>query len=79
MWCRLVKVMRVETRPFKRFSSLHVSAVLGLIEDVAESVNAMFRVLSGVLTDRAGKRKPFVLIGDGLSSITKPLFALNNA
>ena len=59
---------------------LHATAAdLGLIEGVAESVNDMFRVFSGVLTDRFGKRKPFVLIGYGLSSIAKPLFALTNS
>ena len=55
------------------------AAVLGLIEGVAEAVNYTFRVLAGVLTDRIGRRKPFVLIGYGLSSIAKPLFAVANS
>jgi MFS family permease len=66
--------------PYFIVKDLHATAaVLGLIEGVAESVNDMFRVFSGVLTDRFGKRKPFVLIGYGLSTIAKPLFALTNS
>jgi MFS family permease len=52
------------------------AAILGLIEGAAEAVNYFFRVVAGVLTDRIGRRKPLVLIGYGLSSIAKPLFAL---
>jgi MFS family permease len=66
--------------PYFIVLDLHATAaVLGLIEGVAESVNDMFRVFSGVLTDRFGKRKPFVLIGYGLSTIAKPIFALTNS
>ena len=55
------------------------AAILGLIEGVAEAVNYAFRVFAGVLTDRIGRRKSFVLIGYGLSSIAKPLFAVANS
>jgi MFS family permease len=55
------------------------AAILGLIEGVAEAVNYAFRVFAGVLTDRIGRRKPFVLIGYGLSSIAKPLFAVTSS
>jgi MFS family permease len=66
--------------PYFIVLDLHATAaVLGLIEGVAESVNDMFRVFSGVLTDRFGKRKPFVLIGYALSTIAKPIFALTNS
>ena len=51
-------------------------AVLGLIEGVAEAFNYAFRVFAGVVTDRFGRRKPLVLLGYGLSSIAKPLFAV---
>jgi len=51
-------------------------AVLGLIEGVAEAFNYAFRVFAGVVTDRIGRRKPLVLLGYGLSSIAKPLFAV---
>ena len=66
--------------PYFIVLDLHATAaVLGLIEGVAESVNDMFRVFSGVLTDRFGKRKPFVLFGYALSTIAKPIFALTNS
>jgi len=51
-------------------------AILGLIEGVAEAVNYGCRVLTGVLTDRIGKRKLLVLLGYSLSSVAKPLFAV---
>jgi Na+/melibiose symporter-like transporter len=51
------------------------AAVLGLIEGTAEAVNDFFRVLTGVITDRFAKRKPFVLLGYALSSFAKPLFS----
>lgn len=55
------------------------ASVLGLIEGVAEAVNYLFRVLAGVATDKIGRRKPLVLLGYGLSSIAKPLFAFANS
>ena len=51
-------------------------AILGLIEGVAEAVNYGCRVFTGVLTDKIGKRKVLIFLGYGLSSISKPLFAL---
>ena len=54
------------------------AAVLGLIEGVAEASNYIFRVFAGILTDRIGKRKPLILLGYGLSSFAKPLFAVSN-
>jgi MFS family permease len=52
------------------------AAILGLIEGAADAVNYIFRAIAGVLTDKIGRRKPLVLIGYGLSSVAKPLFAL---
>ena len=52
------------------------AGVLGLIEGAAEASNSLFRIFSGVLTDRMTKRKPLVLLGYGLSSFAKPLFAV---
>lgn len=51
-------------------------AILGIIEGVAEATNYLFRAFAGVLTDKIGKRKPLVLLGYGLSTIAKPLFAV---
>lgn len=54
-------------------------AILGLIEGGAEAVNNIFRVIAGVLTDKIGRRKPIVILGYGLSTIAKPLFAITNS
>jgi MFS family permease len=54
-------------------------AAVGLIEGVAESTASVLRVFSGWLSDRAGKRKPLILVGYGLSNLTKPLLALAGA
>jgi MFS family permease len=63
--------------PFFIVSQLGATAeLLGIIEGSAEAVNNIFRVFTGVLTDRIGRRKPLVALGYGLSSISKPLFAL---
>jgi sugar phosphate permease len=50
-------------------------AVLGGIEGSAELIGYTFRMVSGSLSDRLGKRKIFVLAGYGLSTISKPFFA----
>ncbi len=49
--------------------------VVGLIEGIAESTASILKVLSGWLSDRSGKRKPYVIYGYGLSTIAKPLLA----
>ena len=50
-------------------------ALLGLMEGAAEFLNYLFRVFSGIISDRLGRRKPLVLLGYGLSTFAKPLFA----
>jgi len=55
------------------------AAILGLIEGLAEAVNYAFRVVAGILTDRIGRKKPLVLIGYGLSTLAKPLFAVTTS
>ena len=49
--------------------------VVGLVEGAAESTASLLKVFSGYWSDKIKRRKPFVLGGYGLSSITKPLFA----
>ncbi len=51
-------------------------AGLGLIEGVAESTAAVMRLGSGWLSDRIGRRKPFMLFGYGLSAAAKAALAL---
>ena len=47
--------------------------ILGVIEGVAETTASMLKLLSGVLSDRIGKRKLLVLIGYSISSLIRPL------
>lgn len=50
--------------------------VVGLIEGTAEATASLLRIVGGRLSDRAGKRKPFVVAGYSLSAISKPVLAL---
>lgn len=51
-------------------------AFVGLIDGIAESTALIVKVFSGYLSDRMGRRKLFILLGYGLSAISKPLFPL---
>ena len=53
-------------------------AILGAIEGSAELTSYAFRMVSGSLSDKVGKRKIFVLIGYGISTVSKPFFAIIN-
>jgi MFS family permease len=46
-------------------------ASLGMIEGVAESTAAILRIVSGWLSDRVGRRKPFIAFGYGISVVAK--------
>jgi MFS family permease len=48
-------------------------AALGLIEGLAESAANILKIFSGWWSDRAGKRRPFVIGGYSLSAFSKPL------
>lgn len=48
---------------------------LGLIEGIAESTAAFAKVLSGYWTDRTTNRKPFIIVGYGISGLARPLIA----
>ncbi len=52
------------------------TTVVGVIEGVAEATAAIAKVFSGVLSDRIGRRKLLVVLGYGLSAVTKPIFPL---
>jgi hypothetical protein len=63
--------------PFFIVNNLGASrAILGTIEGSAELISYAFRMVSGSLSDKIGKRKIFVIIGYGLSTLSKPFFAL---
>ena len=49
---------------------------VGTVEGAAETTASLLKVISGYWSDKIKKRKPFVLLGYSLSSVTKPLFAL---
>ncbi|MGD0172968.1 MAG: MFS transporter [Anaerolineales bacterium] len=54
------------------------TAVVGLIEGVAESTASLTRLISGWLSDKLGKRKGLTVFGYSLSAVAKPLFLLAN-
>lgn len=49
---------------------------LGAIDGVAEATASFAKLLSGRLSDRSRRRKPWVLLGYGLAALSKPLFPL---
>jgi MFS family permease len=51
-------------------------AALGIIEGVAETTASLLKLFSGIWSDRRGRKKPFVLVGYGLSTIMRPLMGL---
>ena len=57
--------------------TLGVTALaVGFLEGIAESTACIVKIFSGVISDRIGRRKPLLLLGYGLSTLTKPLFPL---
>lgn len=48
--------------------------ILGAIEGSGEFVNYIFRIPSGYISDKIGKRKILIIIGYGISAISKPFF-----
>lgn len=49
------------------------TAIIGLIEGIADSTATLLKIFSGWISDRLGKRKFLVTIGYSISAITKPL------
>ena len=52
---------------------------VGIVEGVGEATAAIVKVFSGYVSDRFGRRKPLILLGYGLGTLSKPLFALAGA
>ncbi len=50
--------------------------VLGLIEGVAEALASLLKLWAGVMVDRSGRSKPWVVGGYGLAGLARPLIAL---
>lgn len=51
-------------------------AFLGLVEGIAEATATVFKIVSGRLSDRLGRRKPLIVAGYSLSSLARPFVAL---
>lgn len=51
---------------------------LGLLDGSSELSSYAFRMISGTISDKIGKRKPLVILGYGLSTISKPFFSFAN-
>ena len=51
-------------------------AAMGAIDGIAEATANMAKLVSGRLSDRNRKRKPWILVGYGLAALSKPLFPL---
>ena len=66
--------------PFFIVSTLGASrALLGAIEGSSELTSYAFRMVSGSLSDKVGKRKAFIIAGYGLSTVMKPFFAASTS
>jgi len=55
------------------------TAVIGLIDGIAETTASLVKILSGALSDKLGKRKWLTVAGYGLSTIAKPFLYFANA
>ncbi|RTL24901.1 MAG: MFS transporter [Burkholderiales bacterium] len=49
--------------------------VLGLIEGVAEAVASLLKLWAGVMVDRSGRSKPWILGGYGIAGLARPAIA----
>jgi MFS family permease len=55
------------------------TAVIGLIEGLAETTASLLKIYSGALSDRLGRRKWITVAGYALSALTKPLLYFASA
>ncbi len=52
------------------------ATTLGIIEGIAEATSSLLKTVSGYVSDKIKKRKPLVILGYGLSAISKPTIGL---
>jgi MFS family permease len=50
-------------------------SLIGLIEGIAESTASLLKVFSGWFSDRIGRRKSLMVIGYGISALSRPIIA----
>jgi MFS family permease len=55
------------------------AVILGIIEGVAETTAAMLKLISGIISDKTGKRKILIVIGYSVSSFFRPLTGIVTA
>jgi MFS family permease len=55
------------------------AVAMGALDGIAEATANIAKVVSGNLSDRQARRKPWVLLGYGLAAFSKPLFPLAQA
>ncbi|MBN1631786.1 MAG: MFS transporter [Thermoleophilia bacterium] len=51
-------------------------SLIGVIEGVAETTASMLKMFAGWLSDKLGRRKPLMLLGYSVSTLSRPLLAL---
>lgn len=51
-------------------------AAMGALDGIAEGTANMAKLVSGRLSDRQKRRKPWILLGYGMAALSKPLFPL---
>ncbi|MEJ5226130.1 MAG: MFS transporter, partial [Anaerolineales bacterium] len=54
------------------------TAVIGLIDGIAETTASLMKIYSGWLSDRLGQRKWLTVLGYGLSTVAKPFLYFAN-
>ena len=52
------------------------TTIIGLVGGISESADALFRIFSGWLSDRIGKRKFLAVVGYSISTVAKPFMYL---
>jgi MFS family permease len=63
--------------PLFLFNVLSIGTpIIGLVGGLPESADAIFRIFSGWLSDRMGKRKPLAILGYSISTAAKPFMYL---
>jgi MFS family permease len=55
------------------------TAIVGLIEGIAETTASLIKIISGQISDRLGQRKWLTVIGYGLSALAKPFLYFANS
>jgi len=52
---------------------------LGVIEGIADATASLLKLFSGVIVDRSGRAKPWIVFGYGLAGLGRPLIAFVNS